>query len=66
MATVRERKTEEIPPEMAIKLKEYHCANCGRFLCLQAIAEGTIVVKCRRCKELNILDVQSDRDVLTE
>ena len=55
----------EIPEELKAKVKEYHCANCGRFLCFQAILEGTIAVKCKRCKEWNVLDVQSTAEVLT-
>lgn len=50
---------EKLPEELNAKLKEYHCANCGRFLAFQAIIDGTIVIKCRRCKEFNILDVRS-------
>ncbi|MDD5700417.1 MAG: hypothetical protein PHU23_00080 [Dehalococcoidales bacterium] len=46
-----------LPPEDAIKFKEFHCTGCGRFLALYAIVEGTIVIKCRRCKEENVLDV---------
>ena len=40
------------------EVKEYHCSNCGRFLCFQAIVEGTIAIKCRRCKEFNVLDIR--------
>ncbi len=54
---------EKLPEELNSKLQEYHCAKCGRFLCFFALVEGTVVIKCRRCKELNILDV---RQVLTE
>ncbi len=50
---------DQVPDEMKAKLREYHCSNCGRFLALQAIVEGSIVIRCRRCKELNVLDVQS-------
>lgn len=51
---------DKLPEELNARLKEYHCANCGRFLAFQAIIEGTIAVKCRRCKEWNILDVRSE------
>lgn len=50
---------EKLPEDLNVKLKEYHCANCGRFLALYAIIDGTIVIKCRRCKEYNVLDIQS-------
>ena len=54
---------EKLPEELNARLQEYHCAKCGRFLAFIAIVEGTIVIKCRRCKELNVLDV---RQILTE
>ncbi len=50
---------EKLPEDLDIRLKEYHCGNCGRFLCLQALIEGTVVIKCRRCKEWNILDARA-------
>jgi phage FluMu protein Com len=50
---------KEIPEEMREKVKEFHCPNCGRFLAFYAIIEGTIAVKCRRCKEVCVLDIQS-------
>jgi len=57
----------ELPSEVLKKLsedynilfKEYHCSNCGRFLALQAVVEGTIVIKCRRCKEYSVLDIRA-------
>lgn len=49
-----------LPEDLNVSLREYHCGNCGRFLCLYAIVEGTIVIKCRRCKEYNVLDIRSD------
>ena len=49
---------EEIPEELNATLQELHCSNCGRFLALQAIVEGTIAVRCRRCKQYTVLDVQ--------
>jgi len=58
------RLHEKIPDDYNIDFKEYHCSNCGRFLCLQAIVEGTIAIKCRRCKELNVLDIRSVEEPL--
>jgi phage FluMu protein Com len=58
--TLKRETVENLPEELNVKMKEYHCANCGRFLALQAIIEGTIAIKCRRCKELNVLDVRSN------
>lgn len=50
---------EKLPEDLNARLREYHCANCGRFLAFQAIVEGTVVIKCRRCKEYNVLDIRS-------
>lgn len=47
----------ELPDELNVELVEIHCTNCGRFLGFQAIVEGTIALKCRQCKQWNILDV---------
>ena len=55
----KDEMREDIPEELNAILKEYHCANCGRFLALQAIIEGTLVIRCRRCKTVNVLDTQS-------
>lgn len=57
--TLPDELLEKLPEDLNTRLKEYHCANCGRFLCFQAIVEGTIVIKCRRCKEYNVLDIRS-------
>lgn len=54
-----EELLDKLPEELNTKLRAYHCASCGRFLCFQAIVEGTIVIKCRRCKEYNVLDIRS-------
>jgi phage FluMu protein Com len=56
----------QIPEELKVRVKEYHCANCGRFLCFQAILEGTIAIKCKRCKEWNVLNIESTEEVLTK
>lgn len=57
--TGRAEPQSHIPPDLNLELKEFHCSNCGRFLALVAIVEGTIAIKCRRCKELNVLNVRS-------
>lgn len=49
----------ELPEELNTELEEVHCTNCGRFLGLHAIVEGTWVTKCRKCKYYTILDVHS-------
>jgi phage FluMu protein Com len=53
-------------PEDNIKFEEFHCTKCGRFLALYAIVEGTIVVRCRRCKEDNVLDVHATNVEITD
>jgi phage FluMu protein Com len=47
----------ELPPDLNPEVEEFRCVNCGRFLGLVALVEGTIVVKCRRCKIWSVLDV---------
>jgi transcription elongation factor Elf1 len=48
----------ELPDNLNARLVEFHCGRCGRFLGLQAIVEGTVVVWCGKCKDFNILDVR--------
>ncbi len=62
-ANLPDELLEKLPAELNAQLQEYHCAKCGRFLAFFAIVEGTVVIKCRRCKEMNVLDL---RQVLTE
>jgi phage FluMu protein Com len=59
---VKGTKSCDDPHDINPELKEYHCCNCGRFLCFQAIVEGTIAIKCRRCKEMNVLDITQEID----
>jgi phage FluMu protein Com len=54
------------PPEDRINFKEFHCTSCGRFLAMYAIVEGTIIIRCRRCKEDNVLDVHATNVVITD
>ncbi|MDD5510677.1 MAG: hypothetical protein PHI12_07705 [Dehalococcoidales bacterium] len=53
-------------PEDNIEFKEFHCTSCGRFLSLYAMVEGTVVIRCRRCKTDNILDVHSTNVEITD
>lgn len=53
-----EELVDKLPDDLNAKLKTYYCASCGRFLAYHAIIEGTIIIKCRRCKEYNVLDVR--------
>jgi len=57
--TLPEEILGRIPEELNARLKKYYCCNCGRFLAYQAVVEGTIVIKCHKCKEFNILDVRT-------
>lgn len=54
-----EEEIKKLQEELNIELEEWHCGGCGRFLLLQAVVEGTIVKKCRRCKKINVLDIHS-------
>ncbi|MDM7913239.1 MAG: hypothetical protein QUS09_09095 [Methanotrichaceae archaeon] len=56
---------KELPEELNATLQNIVCMGskrdgspCRRVLGLQAIVEGTIVLKCRRCGMTNILDIQ--------
>jgi len=48
----------KLPDNLNARLSEVHCGRCGRFLLLQAIIEGSIVVWCDKCKDFNIVDVR--------
>lgn len=48
----------QLPDNLNARLEEFHCGRCGRFLCLQAMVEGTIILWCNKCKDINILDVR--------
>ena len=45
---------------------EITCKHCDRFLYLSAVIEGTIVVKCRICKEWDILHLPLDKHIPQE
>lgn len=47
-------------PELDTKVESWRCVNCTRFLGYVAIIEGTVAIKCKKCKTWNILDVQRD------
>lgn len=50
-------KAEGIPPELLVRLESLRCMNCKRFLGYYAILEGSIVIKCSRCKSFNIINI---------
>ena len=52
-----EEEIKQLQEELNIKLEEWHCGGCGRFLLLYAILEGTVVKRCRRCKKVNVLHI---------
>jgi LSD1 subclass zinc finger protein len=49
----------EAPSVLDVKFEEFRCKGCRRVLALVAIVEGSVVVKCKRCKAWNALDIQS-------
>ena len=49
----------ECPEELDTKLEQFRCGECGRVLALVGIVEGTIAIKCKKCREWNVLDVRS-------
>lgn len=50
------KKLLELPNDLNPDVEEFHCVNCGRFLGLIALVEGTVVIKCRRCKIWSVID----------
>jgi len=50
----------EAPDKLAIPLVEFKCGGCKRVLCLYAIIDGCVVVKCKRCRAWNALDIHSE------
>jgi phage FluMu protein Com len=51
----------ELPPDLNPEVEEFRCVNCGRFLGLVALVEGTVVIKCRRCKIWSVLDQHQEK-----
>lgn len=49
----------ELPEDLNPDVEEMRCVNCGRFLGLVALVEGTVVIKCRRCKIWSVIDVSN-------
>ncbi len=55
--------TNDLPEDLNVSLESLRCAKCGRFLGYYGIIEGTIAIKCRRCKAYSIIDVRAiDKD----
>jgi len=50
-------KTKTLPANLDPEVEEFRCVNCGRFLGLIAIVEGTVCLKCKRCKIWSVIDV---------
>ena len=46
------------PDQLEEKLEEFKCAGCSRVLSLVAIIDGMVVIKCKRCKAWNVLDIR--------
>lgn len=63
----------ELPQDMDVEIEEFRCVNCGRFLGLIALVEGTVVIRCRRCKIWSVIDIhreieldKTDKNVYSE
>lgn len=50
----------EAPDKLNIPLVELKCGGCRRVLALYAIIDGTVVVKCKRCKAWTAIDIHSE------
>jgi len=46
------------PDQLEQKLEQFECAGCNRVLGLVAIIDGMVVIKCKRCKAWNVLDIR--------
>lgn len=55
------RKVIELPDDLNPDVEELKCVNCGRFLGLVALVEGTVCIKCRRCKIWSVIDVHMEK-----
>lgn len=59
--TVRKSKRVlkvDSPNQMEENIEEFKCVGCNRVLALVAIVDGMIVIKCKRCKAWNVLDIK--------
>lgn len=45
-------------PEDVVETREFHCNQCGRFLCYEAIVWGLVKIKCANCKTWNEVRIQ--------
>lgn len=54
--------TRELPDNLNPDVEELRCVNCGRFLGLIALVEGTVCLKCKRCKIWSVIDVRQKVD----
>ena len=50
---------KELPDDLNLRLESLRCSKCDRFLGYYAIVEGTIAIKCRRCKAYSIIDARA-------
>lgn len=48
-------RSRELPDNLNPAVEEFYCP-CGRFLGFVALIEGTIAIKCKRCKGFAVLD----------
>lgn len=61
------RVSRKSVPEMQISVgqqvetQQLHCIGCGRFLGFFAIVWGALKIKCPRCKEWTIIDIQPQK-----
>jgi phage FluMu protein Com len=53
------QEVEQGPPE---EFRPFRCSRCGRLLCLEKLVEGTLKIKCRRCKSMNVLQIQQQSE----
>jgi len=56
------QKAQAIISKINPEVQEYYCHKCGRFLCYEAIVEGTIVIPCK-CGEYCALDIHQNEEI---
>lgn len=54
--------TSQVITEMDLPSREefrpVRCTRCGRMLCLEAMTDGALKIKCPRCKSMNVMAVR--------
>lgn len=55
-----ERVLEEMAVPSSEEFRPVRCNRCGRMLCLEAMTDGALKIKCPRCKNINVIAVRGN------